>query len=177
MFGPPGRGDRIARRLLLPLLAIFLLVTSVFYVFFRHLSVEGDSMQPTLHDGDRVLITRPYQEPAAGDIVIVRAKPSEDRGERELIKRVVAVEGDVVIVERGVAYVNGERENGIHERFTDENDISALELVIPEGHVYILGDNRPVSYDSRFYGPAPVGAISGKVVAVYSPLTRIGRID
>lgn len=162
--------------MLIPLLLVFLVILSVFYIFFRHLLVDGDSMLPTLNDGDRVLITRNFFEPARGDIVIVRARPGEGQEERELIKRIVAVEGDVVIVRSGIAYVNGVEETG-HPVLSSATDVSRAEEVVPPGHVYILGDNRPVSYDSRFYGPAPIGAITGKVVAVYAPISRAGRID
>ncbi len=177
MFGEPGRGDRIARMIGIPLLLLFIAITAVFYVLFAHLAVEGDSMLPTLRDADRVLITKGYDDPRAGDIVVVKVRSRHTGELRDFIKRVVAVEGDTVRVDRGVAYINGVREADAYDFLTGEDDVSTPELVVPEDHVYVLGDNRPISFDSRFYGPVPLSATTGRIVAIYAPIGRIGTVD
>lgn len=177
MFGPPGRGDRIARRILVPLLIAFILVTAVFNIWFDQIMVDGDSMEPTLRHGDRVLVTKGYDTPRRGDVVVVRARPRGGGPEREFVKRVVAIEGDTVSVVRGRAVVNGRAEPRDYETRLSESDITTSEIEVPTGTVFTLGDNRPVSYDSRFYGPASIEAVHGRVAAIWAPIGRIGRVD
>lgn len=177
MFGEPGRGDRIARIVGVPLLIVFVLVTAVFYVIFSHLVVVGHSMLPALRDTDRVLITRGYDTPQVGDIVVVRVTSPHTGEVEDFIKRVVAVEGDTVSVVSGIAYVNGARESAVYEVLTSDEDVTTPEVLVPSGSIYVLGDNRPASFDSRFYGPVPLSAAVGRVVAIYAPLDRIGTVD
>ncbi|MBS3957142.1 MAG: signal peptidase I [Clostridiales bacterium] len=177
MFGPPGRGDRIARRIIVPLLIVFILVTAVFNVWFDQTFVDGDSMEPTLRHGDRVLVTKAYDTPRRGDVVLVLARPRGGGPEREFLKRVVAIEGDTIAVVRGVAIVNGAQEPGEYATLLSQDDITTREIKVPAGTVFTLGDNRPISYDSRFYGPAPIEAVLGRVIAIWAPIGRIGRVD
>lgn len=177
MFGPPGRGDHVARRLLLPLLLVLVLLVLVFWVLFTPLQVSGDSMYPTLGNGDRVLVSRGYGAPERGDIVHVDARQLEGARGSQVIKRVVAVAGDTISIENGRALVNGMPENPVSGLIVDDGDVSIPAVTVPDGHVYVLGDNRPVSLDSRFYGPVPVDAVEGRVVFCYAPVTRFGPID
>ncbi len=176
-FGPPGRGDRVARRLLLPLTLVLILLVLIFWVLFTSLQVSGDSMYPTLGHGDRVLVSRGYGTPERGDIVHVDARELEGARGDQVIKRVVALAGDTISIENGRALVNGVPEDPVNDLILDDNDVSIPSLTIPEGYVYVLGDNRPVSLDSRFYGPVPVGAIEGRIIFCYTPVTRFGPID
>lgn len=177
VFGPPGRGDRIARRLIIPLLVLLTLLLAVFWVYFTPVRVEGDSMLPALQDGDRVLATRGYTTPVRGDVVRVEDIGRSGKVDARVIKRVVAVAGDTVEIDSGRALVNGESIDDAEERILSEGDVSLAEVVVPDRHVYVLGDNRPVSLDSRFFGPVPLEAVTGKVVFRYTPVNRIGLVD
>jgi signal peptidase I len=177
LFGPPGRGDRIARRLFVPLVLALALLLAVFWVAFTPVRIEGDSMLPGLQHGDRVLVTRSYTQPARGDVARIVDFGPRDKASPRVIKRVVAVSGDRVQVVSGRAFVNRASTDITENLILSENDVSVDEIVVPAGHVYVLGDNRPVSLDSRFFGPVPLDAITGKVVFRFTPVTRIGTVD
>lgn len=154
---------------------VFLALSYVFGVAFSAHVVDGPSMMDTLHDGDRILMTRGYDVPQRGDIVSVNViiKGVPDR----ILKRIVALPGDTVYIQGDVAWVNGEEAvwTGVRIGSTDRFDLGPF--TVPDGEVYLLGDNRPESLDSRFIGPVPVSQINGKAVAIFSPVTRARRID
>jgi signal peptidase I len=175
--GPDGltdvqrRSNDLAKRLLVPLLAVFLASFLVFYVLYDFSKVDGSSMYPTLHDGDHVLITKGVAGPKRGDVVVLSVI---DRGApAEWIKRIVALAGDRVSVRGDVVTVNGAPESFRHQTVTGGDAGLARDLVVPAGTVYCMGDDRPVSLDSRYVGPFAVSQLHGRVVAVYSPMTRI----
>lgn len=166
-----GRGNRLAMLLLVPLGIVFVAVIATFYVFCTPIQVDGTSMLPTLRDQDRVLLTQGYPVPARGDVVSVRAKAnglSED-----IIKRVIALPGDSVEIRSDIAYVNGVREPDFGQRIIADFAVDASAQVVPEGMLYVMGDNRAASEDSRFIGPIEQSGVTGRAVAVFSPVTRI----
>lgn len=168
----PGRGDRFARLVIGPLLALFFLIILFFYVLFDVTSVEGDSMLPNFLPKDRVLLTKSYDDPRRGDVVIVHTR--ERNGELvDIIKRVVAVPGDVVEIVGDRAIVNGVAEGGYPVIVDEEASVDRGPITVGEGEVYLLGDNRPVSFDSRFFGPLPYSAVDGRAVFVWAPINRI----
>lgn len=146
-----------------------------FGVAFRAEKVDGDSMRDTLMTGDRMLVTRGYATPARGDIVsadvVIQGQP--DR----ILKRVVGLPGDTIEVRGDSVWVNGLLASwpGVITGSADRFHLGPFE--VPPRHLYVLGDNRPVSLDSRYIGPIPLDQVRGKAVAVYLPVTRIGRID
>lgn len=121
--------------------------------------VDGSSMYPTLYggkdnvytDGDKVVVNK-YKTPDVGDIVVVHPK-----GQSTMIKRVVAVAGDTVKVVGGVLYVNGAKADTSY--LSDKNKLmyasypdtllNMAEFTVKQGHIWVLGDNRLVSHDSR----------------------------
>ncbi len=140
------------------------IIAVVFTFGFRLVGVSGGSMIDTLHDGEWLIVTPYYDEPRHGDIVISTHK-LESMG--PIVKRIIATEGDTVeIDDDGNVTVNG--------TLIDESsyavEVSRMygdldyPVTVPEGHVMLLGDNRPVSADSRFsyVGFAPVDALLGK---------------
>jgi len=168
---PQRRSHDLAKRLLLPLLVVFLASFLLFYVFFDFSKVDGSSMYPTLHDADHVLITKGVVNPRRGDVVVLNVI---DRGApAEWIKRIVAVAGDRVSVRGDIVTVNGAPEPFPHELVNGGGTRPVRDLVVPAGAVYCMGDDRPISLDSRYVGPFTVSQLHGKVVAVYSPMTRI----
>jgi signal peptidase I len=177
VFGPPGDGDRIARRLFVPLAVLLGALLLVFWVFFSSLEVTGDSMLEVLHNGDRVLVTRGYTTPERGDIVHIDGSELEGARGDQVIKRVIALAGDTVLIQSGRAIVNGQMEETESVLLLTADDVSVPETTVPEGHLYVLGDNRPDSLDSRFYGPVPITTVEGRLVFCYTPITRFGPID
>lgn len=170
--------DRDRRYLLLAGVLVFVLaaLVTVLYVAFSVLAVDGDSMAPALRDTDRVLLTRGYDAPRRGDIIAFDAQDAAGR-RVPLIKRVVALPGDSVEIIGDSAWVNGELSLVAPTAHVGTSAVRFGPIVVPEGSVYVLGDNRPVSLDSRFIGPIPIDTITGRAVAVILPVFRIRAID
>jgi signal peptidase I len=129
---------------------LFLLGVSVFFYYnFKTIEVQGDSMEPTLHEGERMLVSRAYWlvgEIKDGDIVVIE-NPYEDE---VIIKRVYKTAGEIVDL----------------AEVPESWDITSGKYVVPEGTIYVLGDNRAVSQDSRHYGPFDLKHVVGKVVVI-----------
>lgn len=139
--------------------------------------VEGSSMAPTMTDGDRYLISDLFYSPKQGDIVVFRP---EIAGEEELwIKRIIALEGQTVYIdpESYRVYVDGEPldepylEGAGTIPHSTENPIT-----VPEGCVYVMGDNRQISHDSRYkdLGCVELDHLAGRVIIRFWPLNEFG---
>ena len=161
----------------LPLLSILVAMLAVLivvlYVAFMVVRVEGESMAPALRSGDRLLSTRGYDHPAAGDVVLFNMPGIAG----SMIKRVIAVPGDEIEVVGDVIYVNGEVSDAAPTARINIDAIDRMGLTVPAGTVYVLGDNRPEALDSRHFGPVPVEAIEGNLIGIILPLHRAGAID
>lgn len=142
--------------------------------------IPSPSMTPTLEVGDRVLVNKlSYRAHGVhrGDLVVFERPPQASSGTegeiKDLIKRVVAVGGDTVEGYDGQVYVNGER---IDEPYlapgTPTDNLPRQE--IPEDHVFVMGDNRQNSEDSRVFGPVAEDTIVGRAVVKVLPLTDVG---
>ena len=139
--------------------------------------IPTESMVPTLEVGDRLFVNKfvyRFWEPERGDIVVF---DDVDGGEDELIKRVVAVPGDRVRVVNGELRVNGELQDEPYVRVQRPNGSVYGPERVPEGHVFVMGDNRGNSQDSRFFGPVPVENIRGEAFLRFWPPSRIGPIE
>jgi len=184
------------------LLLVALAVAVVIKTFLvQPFYVPSESMLPTIEVNDRVMISKlnyQFAEPQRGDIVVF-ISPFNDEIDNEsvfdsvirhvleavgirtasaddLIKRIVAVGGDTVEVKGGYLYVNGLQ---VDEPYLLSQglmpDFSAV-VVSPES-VFVMGDNRAVSYDSRKFGAVPNGDLLGEAVVRIWPLSRLGSID
>ena len=150
----------------------------VFVFAARVIDVVGRSMVPTLHDGDKIIITRLVREYKAGDIVVLRKDTFRDE---PIVKRIIAVEGQTIDIdfENGIVYVDEKAldEPYVNELTYDREDFEGP-LEIPEGCVFVMGDNRNNSTDSRRATISTVDTryIMGKVIFRILPLSSIGAI-
>lgn len=160
------------------LIAIFLL----FLLVFRVIVVSQDSMFSTLWDGDYLLLLNNvfYHEPEQGDIVVISKKTFDDG--RPIIKRVIATEGQMVDIdfENGIVYVDGEalQEDYINNLTTNDEGM-AFPLTVEENCIFVLGDNRGVSLDSRSpqIGQIDRREILGKALFLMIPGTHHGQFS
>lgn len=123
--------------------------------------LPSPSMEPTLEVGDRVLVNRLSRTDVhRGDIVVIK-RPEADGGRiRELIKRVVAVGGDTVETQGDRLVVNGQPVDEPYVRSDPGDPVQRQQ--VPAGHVFVLGDNRTRSSDSRTFGPVPDDTVVGR---------------
>jgi signal peptidase I len=139
--------------------------------------VEGDSMEPSLHDGQFVVVSRLaydlplfQSEPQRGDIVVFRFPLNP---ERRFIKRIIGLPGDEVLVQDGAVYINGVQ---LFEPYLAVQPAYNSAWRVGQDEVIVLGDNRNNSSDSQNWGALPLEGIIGKAVLVYWPLENLGWI-
>ena len=158
----------------------FIIVGGVYFFLGRPFTVSGASMYPTLHNGDRMVLSK-VGDVHRFDVVILKA-PDENV---EYIKRVIGMPGDTVEMKSGVLYINGKKVDqpfintealAKQTVFIDDFTLESLtgEAKVPEGKYFVLGDNRGVSKDSRMIGFIDRSAIEGKAVFTIWPFDRIG---
>jgi signal peptidase I len=153
-------------------LAILSLLIAAFFV--RTPQVSGLSMAPHIASGEYVLInTFAYRlaQPKRGDIVAFRG---DDDARAVFIKRIVGLPGDRIRVDRGAVSIDGKRLDESYVRFPD--DRSFAEIVVPARSVYVLGDNRAESEDSRFFGPVSDDRLIGRALAGVWPPANVGTL-
>ena len=146
--------------------------------------VPSGSMLETIHEGDVLLgemVSLRFGGPQAGDVVTFDSPLS--KGET-LVKRVIAVGGQTVDLVDGVVYVDGEP---LDEPYTSGRPSESLSdlpgsagisypYVVPEGTVWVMGDNRTNSKDSRYFGPIPLDDVTSRVLFIYWPLSHVGAL-
>ena len=147
----------------------FFAAIAIVFVLFRCViglsAIGGESMEPTLHDGDIVIYLRPVHQYKVGDIVSVRV-PSG----KYYVKRVAAVGGSEVDIYDDRLYVDGVEADDPHASGVTQKDAGAVvyPYKVREGNYFVLGDNREVSADSRFFGEVSKRQIKGRIVLVIS---------
>jgi signal peptidase I len=135
--------------------------------------VDGASMEPTLHNGELIIINKlSYRlgDPQRGDIIVFHypRDPSQ-----EFIKRVVGLPGDQVTITDGNIYVNGQR---LEEPYISISPNYLGSWVVPEGQLFVLGDNRNNSRDSHEWGTLPMEYVIGKALFIYWPINTVGIV-
>ena len=155
------------------------IAASVLMVLFLYqpVKVEGTSMLPRLEDRDRLFINKfvyHFENIHRGDVVVFHY-PRDP--EKSYIKRVIAVPGDRLRIDRGEVYLNGKHlpEPYVPDEFRDMK--SMTETVIPDDEYFMMGDHRCISSDSREFGPVDRDLIYGKAVLVYWPTKDAGVVN
>jgi len=140
-------------------------------------SIPSGSMRPTLRERDRILACKfiyRLRAPRRGEVVVFRAPPQARSPGRNLIKRVIGLPGEVVEVRDGKVYINGKP---LEEPYILEPPYYEFgPYRVPEGCVFVMGDNRNDSLDSHIWGPLPIRNILGKAMVIWWPPWRVGFI-
>ena len=135
--------------------------------------VHGQSMEPTLHSDQRLVVEKVsyrFHGPRRGDIVVLKSPQSSEL----LIKRVIGLPGETVEIGQGRVYINGqELAEPYLERLVGGN---WGPIIIPPLHVFVLGDNRSFSNDSRAFGMVPIENVVGRAWVSYWPLGEVGAV-
>ena len=141
--------------------------------------IPSASMEDTLLIDDHLLVNKlayKWGDVSRGDIVVFKAPPNEpDKGIHDLIKRVIALPGDTFQETNGIVYVNGEKMNEPYA-LADTPGKNYAETTIPAGDIWVMGDNRSDSSDSRVFGAIDQNLIVGKAQFRVWPLGRFGTV-
>ena len=171
---PPSQARRILLETIETIVLALVLFLAINFVSAR-IRVDGSSMEPTFHDGDYVVVNRlAYKvgEIQRGDVIVF---PPPQDPEIDYIKRVVGLPGDHVAIYNGKVFLNGQE---ITEPYLNEVPTgNYAEHVVPEGSVFVLGDNRNHSDDSRVWGFLTIDKILGKAVFRYWPFNTMGLVE
>lgn len=149
---------------------MFMVINSV----TARVRVDGHSMDPTLQNGEFIIVNRlayRFGQPSRGDIIVFNYPKNPTQ---QFIKRVIGLPGDTVHIEGGRVYVNG---TPLEEPYIAAPPQYTGTWTVPEGQLFVLGDNRNQSSDSHAWGTLPLDLVVGKAVFVYWPLDQVGWIN
>lgn len=182
---PPGAA-RVVRDWLVVIVVALLAAMLVRVYVLQQFYISGPSMETTMYTNDRVLVNKlsyRLHDVHRGDVVVfdrvttTGSQVSHD----DLIKRVIGLAGETVEIRDCTVYVNGAAlaEKYLPARDTSQTDLTARcrvvsmrKITVPAHHVFVMGDNRPESFDSRSFGSVPTSLIVGRAFAVVWPLSR-----
>ena len=161
------------------LLIAVLLAVVIRYFLFAPIVVDGLSMMPTLHDQDRMIVNKfsyTIGEPDRFDIIVFHAPENKD-----YIKRVIGLPGETIEYKDDTLFVNGKayEEQYLTEYKKEVIDgplTEPLKITVPEGELFVMGDNRRFSKDSRHIGTISMDEVLGKTSVIYWPLEDVGII-
>jgi signal peptidase I len=194
---PPAKKSRLRFLRELPILILIAFVLALLIKSFlvQAFYIPSQSMDPTLKVGDRVLVEKVLKHPHRGWIVVFKNPhpgPEPHRGafsaffhwlsegfgvstppDEDFIKRVIGLPGETLEIRHGVVYIDGRRLNEPYlSPVKDTRDFA--KITVPPGHVFVMGDNRTNSNDSRFgLGPIPIGDIVGRAFVIIWPPSRV----
>ncbi len=201
MVGIKKTKKSVVREYIEAILIAVLLALFIRSFIVQAFKIPSGSMLPTLQIGDHLLVNKfiygvkmpvngatliPWKTPERDDIVVFRFP--KDRS-IDYIKRVIGVAGDTIEIKDKQLYLNGALTNNPHAHFTGNDIMKASNgprdnmgpVTVPEGHIFVMGDNRDNSYDSRFWGFVDVNEVLGKAFILYwswnlkEPLLSVDR--
>jgi signal peptidase I len=160
------------------LVSALLICVIAFAFFVRNIGIIGSSMEPTFSDGDRVVLSNLFYTPAQGDVVVLRKLSFQ---KEPIIKRVIAVAGQTVDIdfEQGVVYVD---DQPLPESYTADPTHVPIDfdgkITVPENCIFVMGDNRNASLDSRsnLIGCVDERYVIGKVLLRFLPIDKFGAV-
>ncbi|MDF2670243.1 MAG: signal peptidase [Paenibacillus sp.] len=165
-----------AKALLIALGLVFVIRWFIFAPFI----VDGESMEPNFDNAERIIVNKilyNVREPKRGEVVVFHAP-----AEKDYIKRVIALPGETVRVQGDKVYVNGElldepylkeAMDKAHQAGGNYNNRNYAEAKVPEGSIFVMGDNRSFSSDSRMIGPVELEKIVGRADLIFWPANKI----
>lgn len=151
-------------------IALTILIFLAIHFTVQNYQISGPSMQNTLHSGQFVLVNKLaflFHQPERGDVIVFH---EPDQPSRDLIKRVIGLPGDRITLDGSTVTVDGVALNEPY--ITQKYNPGALNETVPPDQYFVMGDNRPVSEDSRYFGFVPKDYIVGKAIMVYWPLNQ-----
>lgn len=172
-------------------IVVALLLALVIRAFFLQIFfVPSGSMEPTLVGSldpfiaDRVAVNKViyhFRQPQRFDVVVFRAVPAVSVDKKDLIKRLIGLPGDKIELKKGVLYVNDKRVLETHPVNNEYRDLTSLPatfgpVYVPKDEFFVMGDNRPDSYDSRYWGFVPKNDLIGQAFMRIWPLSKISLI-
>lgn len=175
-------GDSVRRSVIewaLVLLGAFLLALVIRQYMFQAFWIESESMESTLEVRDRVLVNRlsyTFGDVSRGDVVVFGRLPEDPGQTRDLIKRVIGLPGDTVEGRDNTIYINGSR---LAEPYVDAGSMFFGDFgptVVPDHELFVMGDNRDESLDSRRFGTVDIDRAAGRAFVTFWPLDRIGSL-
>lgn len=170
---------------ILDFLETIVVALSIFVVIYLFLmqphEIKGSSMEPSFYNNEYILtdkISYRLHTPTRGDVVIFKAPVNPDV---DYIKRVIGLPGDRIKIQNGSVYLNGEKlkEDYLRDQtYLPSGSYMAegVEITVPDGKLFAMGDNRPHSSDSRAFGPVPFSDIIGRAFLRYWPVTSLGML-
>jgi signal peptidase I len=165
---------RWLREVLETILPAVLIAFLINFFLAQATQVHGQSMEPTLHSDQRLVVEKVsyrFHGPRRGDVIVLK---SPRQSSELLIKRVIGLPGEAVEIRQGRVYINGEEwDEPYLERSTGGN---WGPIIVPPLHVFVLGDNRSFSNDSRAFGMVPIENIVGRAWVSYWPLDEVGAV-
>lgn len=165
---------------IIAIIAFIIVVLILLHLAVQGYNVSGISMQPGLTDGESLLVNKTaywFRNPQRGDVIVFH---NPQNGNEDLVKRVIGIPGDTITTDSTHLWLNNVplNENSyVNAPPNTPLNPSANTWHIPPNEYFVLGDNRAVSYDSRYLGPIPKDYIVGSAAFVLSPLPKIHIID
>lgn len=157
-------------------IVVALVLALIIRAFFLQVFwIPSGSMEPTLDIGDRIVVNKVlynFRQPKRLEVIVFRAVPAMGEEKKDLIKRVVGLPGESLQLKSGIIYINGQP---VEEKHPENQDFANFgPLTIPPDSFFVMGDNRPASADSRYWGFLPRKNIIGQAFIRIWPLTKLG---
>ena len=155
----------------------FLLALVIRAFFLQVFWIPSSSMEPTLDIKDRIVVNKVayhFRQPARMEIIVFRQVAPPGIPKKDLIKRLVGLPGEKLQVKDGIIYINGQALQEDHQMNQDYSDYGPIK--IPQDSYFVMGDNRPASADSRYWGFLPKANLIGPAFIRIWPLSQLGLI-